>query len=722
MPLPGPSTQQSDPETRLLSDFIYELNVSRRHLATYPPGHPLIQSSTDQVLSRLNRLFKFRETVTLGVTRESLYFDRQWLDRKNPPFRDLAATLARLGIAALSFHRQPRRDELIRFNQLLCSDRRSIAARGGFPALLTADQQLGHIEITAVDYDSFQVIEEEHPEGTKTAKSLWENFITRLLGGQPSGDDGQITDNGPFEPAAVADLLARGYQQQRTDRAISSFVNQIQHPGQLQEQAWNRFSELVAQLTPELRRQFLASTFRNLDPTKKATEELLRKLPASTIRDSLEGLKQNRLQVSNTMVRLLGKLAEHRQQGQQSLIGGQAAATGEQLREQMNTIFREEEREKFTPDSYQQALSRIVTFEDTDSLPEDDAARLRQQLNSSSTERHSCAIMLRLLRPDLPPEQAEGLQNNLIDLAHFFLEVGDFRGLRFLHGGILSYRDKTPPLVPEQTERLLATLSDPQFQQEVLDNLKRWGEEKQQEIRGYIQATGSLFAASLVQRLANEEDMALRRLYVNTLSGMGKAAHRSIYASLSDRRWYLVRNLLSVLRAQNDPIELDAVYALENHPHPRVTQELLKLLFKFDCSRADNLLLKQLSGENQELRQHAIQLAELSHSPQVIDKLLVLLNRDRVTKNNLAPKLGIVKSLGLAGAVKALPHLEKLLFSGWLFLSAPRKQLKAEIIRYLDNYPHDRVQPLLHKLARSRQGELRRLAEEKLLQMNRSRG
>jgi len=716
-----PSTQQPDLETRVLADFLYELNISRRHLSTYPPGHPMIESSTDQVLAKLDRLFESRDRITLGVAKEALLFDQEWLDKKNPVFRDFASALARLGIAAISFHRKPNRDELIQVNRIFCSDRQSIGENGGFAAMLE-QRQVNNIEITEVDYSSFRATEEDQLAGEDLSTTLWEEFISGLLSGTQGGDGGPQAGS-QLDPLIVAEILNRNIGQPGRDssrnfeQVIASFTTKMQRSGHHMSRVHSQFTELISNLTQELRREFLASVFSSLDPANPSTEALLGKLSTEDILTALDDLNRNRLQISRTMVNLLGKLAEHRQAGGQSLTSGKSVDIENQHREHVNTIFREEERGKFTPEAYQQALDRIVAFDESDFLLREETSQLRQQLNYSSIERHCCALFLKLLRPELAAEQAEGIESNLIDLAHYFLEVGDFKGLRFLHSGVLNYRKQYPQGAPEQTDRLLATLTDPQFQREVLDSLKRWGEEKQQEIRVYIRATGSLFAESLVHHLATEESMGLRRLYVNTLISLGKAAHQAIYANLTDRRWYLVRNLLSVLRMQSDPIELDAIYRLENHPHPRVNHELLTLLFKYDRPRADNLLLKQLSSKDQALQLHAVQLAELSRSPMIVDKLLSMLGRDKVTKHNLPLKLSIVKSLGQVGAENALPQLERLLFSGWLFIPAPLKQLKLEIARSLDNYPAGKLQPLLAKLAKSRQKELGRIAGEKLRQL-----
>jgi hypothetical protein len=687
----------------------------------------MIDSSMDKVLQLLEQLFEFREIITLGIAKNALLFEQEWLDKNNPVYRDFASALAQCGVATISFIRHPTRDELIQFINILRSDRQTIIDSGGFDTLLS-QLQVTHIQMSSVDYSSFHTTDEEHLEGKQHSATLWEDFLGTLIAGETDTQEGheETSSSLVLDPKIVADILNQKYQLQENnsdsdyDQVISTFISQYQHSGQQKSSTESQFAELIGQLTPELRRQFLNSAFRNFDPDNKSTEAVLDQLPTEVILESLEDFNQNHLNISSNMVNLLGKLSSHRQQDQQSLISGSATGSNSELKEQLGSIFREEDQGKFTPESYQQALDRIVRFDDSISLPDEDISKLQQQLHVTSTERHSCAIILKLLRPDLDTEQADGLQNNLIDLAHFFLEIGDFKGLKYLHCGVLKYLSRYPQSPPEQTDRLLFTLTDSKFQLEVIDNLQRWGEDKQRDIRAYIQATGAAFATSLVNRLAHEEDKGLRRLYLNTLVGMGEAAHQSIYAMLSDSRWFLIRNLLTVLRLQKDPIDLEKIYPLETHHNLRVNQELLKLLFKYDRSRADSLLLKQLSNYDPEIQAHAIQLAEQSTNPEISEKLAQILGRDKITDSNLPLKISIVKTLGQVGSDNVLSQLEKLLFSGRVFKSAALDQLKLEIVKNFDNYPFEKVKPLLIKLVSARKGELSRLATEKLRQLVRS--
>jgi hypothetical protein len=429
---------------------------------------------------------------------------------------------------------------------------------------------------------------------------------------------------------------------------------------------------------------------------------------------ALQELNQDQKGLSTNMVNLIGKLTRHHTT-QTSLTASGQRETLESVADKMKTLFREEDREKFTPDSYQATLDQIVLQEPNLELADKETEQLRKQILNSSTERHNCAIIFNLLgSAEIHPDHCEVLQDNLIDLANFFLATGDFKGLGFLHQRLGQFLQQSPETAAERTKRLQQQLHSAEFHQEILDNLSRWDEKKQKEIASYIKLAGAAIADSLIERMAAEEDKSLRRVYLTSLAGLGQSAHPAIYANLKDKRWYLIRNLLAALRMQDAPVDTQKLTPLESHQHPRVNQELLQLLFKFDRDHANALLSKQLKSSDPQLQLHAVQLAELSNNPSIAETLLQLLQRDKLSDDSLPLKIQIIKSLNGIGAENALAALEMLLKPGFLFTPKRKLELQKAIISNLSNYPVARVAPLLQKLVRSRHKDISRLAAEKL--------
>lgn len=58
-------TQTLDFDTKLLSEFIYALNIARRQVLSYPSGHPMAAIATTKFITVVPRLLKFHKEITL---------------------------------------------------------------------------------------------------------------------------------------------------------------------------------------------------------------------------------------------------------------------------------------------------------------------------------------------------------------------------------------------------------------------------------------------------------------------------------------------------------------------------------------------------------------------------------------------------------------------------------------------------------------------------------
>jgi hypothetical protein len=154
LPLTDTTHKKLSIDTRLLSNFIIELNIARRHFVAYPPGHPLIVSALDKVMRILEQLLEFSSEVTLAVARDALMVGYAMLDRKNPVYRDFARTLFNHDIGVITFRKSLCRDELHRFNEVLTLTREEVRQRGGIEHVFI-DAALENLPVKAISYRLF---------------------------------------------------------------------------------------------------------------------------------------------------------------------------------------------------------------------------------------------------------------------------------------------------------------------------------------------------------------------------------------------------------------------------------------------------------------------------------------------------------------------------------------------------------------------------------------
>jgi HEAT repeat protein len=218
----------------------------------------------------------------------------------------------------------------------------------------------------------------------------------------------------------------------------------------------------------------------------------------------------------------------------------------------------------------------------------------------------------------------------------------------------------------------------------------------------------------LIQRLAEESSMSLRRYYLECLYEIGDAAKEAAILYLNDDSWYVVRNMVSLLRRFGDSAVVRHFRTIAGHSHPKVRQEVIRSLYAFNHAEADNLIQKEFRSSDHERVLAAIQLAEQSRNPATLECLRRILAMTMIAGAEYELKRAAVKTLGKIANPVVLPDLERILNQKSLFASTLLKRLKTDIVQSLENYRGPEARSLLEKLTRSAKGELAPVAADVL--------
>jgi hypothetical protein len=699
---------QADIDTHLLSDFIYDLNIARRKLTLYPENHPQIANSCTIVVNILKKLCQFREEITLGIAPDALLFEQNWLDESNPVYRDCARFFSIRNVASISFRQTLEVDELIRFNQILSRDKQILEAEGGL-AVQVEHAQIKNIVTIPVDYSHFQMGNTDLNHTEMGLDGLWETFLHGLIkdkldqGGQVAG----LSDS--LDAELVAQILNQSSIQnsgKRNDynQTISSFVSKLNdNSNQANNEMGEQLNTLISNLTPDLKRDFLNSTFKALGETPEVSDKLLASLPQELITESLAQHNCEQLNISTRLVDLLGQFSTTTSQhGSRNVKALASPLSDEILKARVEILLLEDNHDEYIPNDYQKALSKILTGQVKSNIEQKVAQRLQKNLKKQSVERQCCAILFNMLNNRVTPEIELQIQDNLSELARFFLETGDFISLQEIFISWSAYLYSGNANARFLDEKVLADQTRESFMNEVLESIELWGQDKYDEVCHYINEIGEPYAELLIERLGREEQMSLRKTWMKILVELGSKGHQIILQTLNDKRWFLVRNLLIVLGQQRDAIPMKAVHQLTNHTHPKVRQEALRIIFRHNPATANRMLLKELSSGDKEALFSAIQLAECSQDAKVLHQLHQLIQAEIHSEEELRLKKQILDTLAYLRKPESIPVLAKLLKRKGFIRSRRQKEFQQEIIKRLGAYPQQASEPLINSIINGR--------------------
>ncbi len=713
-----PESPLTSLDTGLLSKIIHEFNIARRYVSSYPKGHPVVTGSCERVAGLFHQLFDSRDELTMGIAKDSLVIDGCSLDRITPFARHFARSLYYHHVALVTFQKGLTAGEVERFNDILTAKREQIAAQGGIEAAFR-EAGLLNPRIMEISYDAFHAAGDISDGGERDGSapsSLWETFVQELLRDtHPSS----LTAPSSYAVLGPESLLAILHGQLPHDqlRGMQRLAYFLQKEARAQAltnremESFGKIIDFITGLTPVLRIHFLDSVLNTLEGDADPALEILSHLPREVILEAVQLCSEKKDAPPPLLLSVLEKLSEN----SLSAPGGDRRSEEKEIHavegqdRKLDALFRETTGEEFIPLDYLKTLKTLIASRDIPAPDEGDLAELKQTLTSDSVEVAVSGIILDSLQ-HATEGQLVMLKRNLLDLSRYFLEVGDFRSLENMYDRLQKTSFETGQAVNSLKHEMLETFEDTDFIGEVLNGLDVWGREKFHEIGSLIHKVGRPFVEPLLERLAEEENRTIRRYCLDHLLKLADLAGESVLARLEDTRWYVVRNLLIILRHSGAPDVASHLSRVADHPHPKVRQIVIEMYLQLRDPEGDRLLLVDLASDNPVLRLQAVQQAEKSVHPDVVAALLEILQRKGASPESFAEKKAAIRALSEIGDPCAIPVLEKFLTKWSFFRSSLHLSLKKEIVQTLARYRAPSAAALLSRMAESRNLELSALA------------
>ncbi len=722
-PQPQPQRVREIPlDTQLLSEAVIELNISRKNVGIYPPGHIQITKSIDRAYEILRKMFEIRAEMTLGVAKDTLLVGQDYLDQKNPVYRDFALSMNQQEIAAVTFIRGLEKDELVRFHRILTTKPEDIRASGGISKAM-ADASIPHIRIQAIDYNSFHLTEEQEifrsqvkPGGEKPGTGLWQDFVSHLSAGTLAGQGAQgvsIKDAEQIDPVELARLLNErkldpNAALQSYDRIISDHMRGRMEKRQLtneQSATLVNMSKLIQDLHPELRKQFLSVAFRTISThaTTVDSDDLQGGLPDDMVIDMLKQASSEGKEISPTLTGLLGKLTKAQAQststGAPKRPGSDTAETApgapQILPEHMEKLFNREQYEEYVSEDYEAMLKRLTDGPGmgAEMLPIEEYAKT---LDDEHLDFQIGRALLAFMEENIDEEDYKEFANKLITIMPGFLQTGNFHLLWDIFESLRRHMTEKPVKgIRESAEEARKAFLEPDFRAKALEALELWMKDKGQEAAGFIQALGAETVPGLMDLFSKDESLGGMRVVFNLLCNFGEPAVREAQKRLRDPRAYYVRNLLIFLRRAGNYKSIPHIKPLLQHQNLEVKGEALNTLLKLKDPGAVELLRNAIHSNDPDVAFKAVSLAGQYRVSEATEDVLSKIKRAILFETDYAENEEIIKALGEIGDPSAIPDLEKLARATWTLYPKSLLRMKELLFGSLGRYPQGSIFGLL---------------------------
>lgn len=679
-------------EANALAGLITELNIARRNNSSYPKGHPVIMTSLQKTLVLYTNLLEISQEILIAPTRNLLIFNGVALDKSNLVFRSFAKVLFECGIGLLQFLPGLTIEELNRFIVILSLKREEIQLHGGIEQLW-AKSGLTSILIRPIRYDLLKTTEETSVSADPgTRKNFWERFANAFALSEINAG------NNSFDPQLLAEAVNLYYSNNPSEFTAGKSLNalkEIMHNDTSLEDdtSLHKMVDFIERLTPELRSQLLSCSFESSSTALGPhSEKLLSALSSEVIISTLDDVNKNKTRLPPVLMGLLNKLGS--QASPKNTHPNEADLDKDELGQRMKTLFREQTSEQFVPELYQAKLDRIMAADQIQIIQSEEIYELQDALNPKLIDNRIGEIILQLIMLDPTESDTKVLADNLASLCAYFLETGDYQQL------IKTMHDSRDQRLPARFRAVIKDYFEQRsFIEELLNGLHTWGKSSFGQIKEMITQIGKPCCEPILDALAEESSMSLRRFMIDRLLEIGLPAGQAISARLSDSRWYYIRNLIVILRTMNDDSAVEAIKPLCHHADARVRLEAVKTLLHFRDPSIEHKILHDLDGSDHNLKLEAIRMAEKSCSPEITGRLLSILKRSGLSNSDYELKSAAVHSLGQLGQPEVLPEFGKILGSRNLLHPLLHTKLKLDIVRSLEHYPLSLARSILARLA-----------------------
>ncbi len=543
-PRPEPATLSRD-----LSEFLVELSIALHRHSMYPGGHPALVPAIESVIRRAEKLLQDRSSIAFGVARRQLIIEGITTDPDQPVLRRLADGLHRHHIGAVSIMSGVDIQELGEALRALSAE----ADRDGPLGLKPDLTSWPHVNLHPLTFDGLTLLGESPEDSavrevdrTSKAKELWIGLARAALASDGSDAD---TGDDAAEPSAVARAIDENTSR---DQVIVEYLFQIARElrtasGESAEELKRQTSRLIASLQPGTLRRLLAMAG---DPQKRAqfVLDITRGMPVDAVlaivKASADASGQT---ISHGLVRMLTKLAAQAERGS-DLTRPRADL---ELREQIGRLLEDWRLENPTPEAYGHMLEHLATSGVTD------ASQPKWARAAAEPE------PLRLVQMSLESGASGPLSDRAIDAA--------------INGGqlirLLEFIASPPEHGKAAADRILARLTRP-------ENLKGLFTSEQVDLAGLDHLLPRLSVEDykpLLEVLGSSPSRLVRRRLLDLLSRTQVDIAPLIIERLTDERWYVQRNLLTLLgRIRTVPQTFSAV-PWTHHAEARVRSEAIRL-------------------------------------------------------------------------------------------------------------------------------------------------
>ena len=467
---------------------------------------------------------------------------------------------------------------------------------------------------------------------------------------QPSGGETSGRGHGARLGLAAAHTLAA---------AVASRLESADGPER--ETLAPQIVQLIRALPTEVREPVLAAALRVLATDEASSAHLANLAAALPPADVLRGLRrlaQEQGQLSSHALRMAQALAE----AHENLPPGPGLPEPPADFAAMAALFREEDVDRYNPEDHRALLAQKPTVDlaaiavelaaDPDAFGPDTESDDAIERRVVTTLLDMTAVSPDVVRP-LVLGRLREIFVRALQASRFAQAIAMIRAIRELAADP-SQAERRQPL-----DEFVERLADARTLAALVAASRQPGGPPFVQVQSLVLALGASAAHGLLEALAAEPDRVRRLRLIELAASLGPAIVPETRRLLADSRWYVVRNMVLLLRRVHDKTAMSEILRCADHPDLRVRLEAIRALFAFDTTVPRDLLARTIHHPDPRLAEAAVLLSGQHGITQATGLLVEILLRWDFLGRRRSLRLKALRALADLADPAVLPRLDR---------------------------------------------------------------
>lgn len=667
--------------------FIKQLVVAMKAVVLYPRASTIPRENAVEAADILGKVLRDEAEVRFVVHKDGLVYEGITVFAGQQAFESFAREMYNRTISEVRFHSGASAEDILAFLSILVTPPAQLVEAGG------AESRLWELGVDAV-----------------SLKEASARIVDTVL----PGSENAIPAEEPLEPDRLDEILALGASARPRDHrmlvrivgdtdAVRAFLvetltgrgtdpnvalkglklDELAKAVQLAERGrramlYRSIAQAIEGLPVELRRALITERLIPEARSDEALAAVVRQMDIDDVcRMLVEGMAADKVSVDG-LARAIRNLALMSLAEREDVVNAAGAAMrtaglaeetiGSVLEQVSPSVLQVKDRES---DEHEQPVDSILKLVDlapgavTHRFDDDsDYVALQEESRRGLTDGDVIGALVTLVAVDTQGVTFASIMALLEDGLDLVIERGDYDVAADAAESIVQVL-KGADLEADRRDRLsaaLGRLAEPSQLAAVVRAMRvyRLGTPEYDACQRLLTALGEGMIDPMLEVLADEPDMTVRKGMVDLLSGMALGYIDELSARVSDPRWYFVRNVVAILGSTRKSAILPALGRTLRHPDARVRRETIRALTGVPDRLATEMLVAALDDSDAQNVQLAARYLGSGSIRGAVPALEQVARGEGRGNRDLGPRTEAIEALGRIGAPESLALLESL--------------------------------------------------------------